>query len=109
MAGAKGEKDRKQVEAKITDDERLFQAEAWFDIGYQYNLNREYGKAIETYTNSILLDPNHAATYYHRGIEYVYFGKGDSEKAISDFQKACDMGYEKGCAALTIALGSKRK
>src|SRR3989338_7050917 len=36
LAGAKGEKEKKQVEAKITDDERLFESKQWFEKGYQY-------------------------------------------------------------------------
>src|SRR4030067_3517513 len=39
LAGAKNEKEKKQVEAKIADDERLFQAETWFENGYDYYLD----------------------------------------------------------------------
>src|SRR3989344_6970956 len=37
LAGAKGEKEKKQAEAKITDDERLLQANEWFERGLKYN------------------------------------------------------------------------
>src|SRR3990172_1440944 len=39
FAGAKGEKEKKQVEAKITDEERLFQANEWFEKGNKHNLD----------------------------------------------------------------------
>src|SRR3990167_1531692 len=60
LAGAKGEKEKKQVEAKITDDERLLQAIEWFEKGYQHILNKEYDEAIEAYSSAIALNPNDA-------------------------------------------------
>ena len=102
LAQAKGEKEKKQVEAKITDDERLFEARQWFDKGYQYSLNKEHDSAIEAYTKAIALDPNYADAYTNRGIAYAL--SGNMGRAISDFQKACDMGNEIGCKNLQIAL-----
>src|SRR3989338_6246982 len=67
LAGAKGEKEKKQVEAKITDDERLLQANEWFNKGYEYDLKKDYDKAIEAYTSAIALDPNDAFAYNNRG------------------------------------------
>src|SRR3989337_1031996 len=58
LSQAKGEKEKKQVEAKITDEEKLFQASQWFDKGYNYYMNKEYDKAIEAYTSAIALNPN---------------------------------------------------
>ena len=98
LAGAKGEKEKKQVEAKITDDERLFEARQWFDKGYQYSLNKEHDSAIEAYTKAIALDPNYADAYTNRGIAYAL--SGNMGRAISDLQRACDMGEENGCKNL---------
>src|SRR3989337_2489684 len=95
LAGAKGEKEKKQVEAKITDDERIFEARQWFDKGYQYSLNKEHDSAIEAYTKAIALDPNYADAYTNRGIAYAL--SGNMGRAISDLQRACDMGEENGC------------
>ncbi|MBI3583278.1 MAG: tetratricopeptide repeat protein [Nitrospinae bacterium] len=137
LAGAKGEKEKKQVEAKITDDERLFEASQWFEKGYQYILNNEYDSAIEAFTKAIALDPNYTFAYLNRG-GAVYVSKGQYDmaiedynkaialdpndaaaynnrgvayglsgnmgRAISDFQKACDMGNEKGCKGLQMVL-----
>src|SRR3972149_4677937 len=49
----KGEKEKKQVGAKITDEERLFEARQWAEKGYQYDLNKEYDSAIEANTKAI--------------------------------------------------------
>src|SRR3989337_691032 len=67
LAGAKGEKEKKQVEAKITDEERLLQANEGFEKGNQHSLNNEHDSAIEAYTKAIALDPNYAAAYNNRG------------------------------------------
>ncbi|MBI5747823.1 MAG: tetratricopeptide repeat protein [Nitrospinae bacterium] len=97
LAGAKGEKEKKQVEAKITDEERLFEASQWFEKGYQHSLNKEHDSAIEAYTKAIALDPN-----YVHGAAYAL--SGNMGRAISDFQKACDMGEKGGCKNLQMAL-----
>ena len=86
LAEAKGEKERKQVGAKIADEERLLQANEWFEKGKNYYLNKEYDKAIEAYTSAIVLDPNYARAYNNRGIAYVY--KGRYDRAIEDYSKA---------------------
>jgi len=85
LAQAKGEKEKKQVEAKITDDERMFQANEWFEKGYQHVLNKEYDKAIEAYTSVIALNPNDIIAYYSRGAAFVQ--KGQYDNAIEDFNK----------------------
>ncbi len=90
LAGAKGEKKKKQVEAKITDEEKLFEARQWFDKGYQYGLNKEYDDEIEAYTKAIALDPNNANTYYNRGTVYGR-DKGQYDRAIEDYNKAIDL------------------
>src|SRR3990172_5870444 len=86
FAGAKGEKEKKQVEAKITDKERLFQAKEWFEKGYDYDINKEYDNAIEAYTKAIQLDPNYAEAHYNRGLSYS--SKGQYDKAVEDYSRA---------------------
>ena len=86
LAQAKGEKEKKQIEAKISDDERLFQANEWFAKGYQHDLNKDYDKAIEAYTWAIALDPNDALSYNSRG--YAYGKKGQYDRALEDFNEA---------------------
>ena len=96
LAGAKGEKEKKQVEAKITDEERLFQAKEWFEKGYQHSLNKEHDSAIEAYTNAIALTPNLANPYNNRGNAYA--DKGQYDRAIEDFNKAIAIDPNDGAA-----------
>jgi len=86
LAEAKGEKEKKQVEAKITDEERLFQAREWFEKGYQHHLNKEYDSAIEAFTSAIALDSNLAQVYNNRGA--AYHKKGQYDRAIEDYNRA---------------------
>ena len=53
LVQTKNKKEKKQVEAKISDDERLFQANKWFEKGRQHTLNKEYDKAIVAFTSAI--------------------------------------------------------
>ena len=86
LAQAKGEKEKKQVEAKITDEERQFQAREWFEKGYQHHLNKEYDSAIEAFTSAIALDSNLAQVYNNRGA--AYHKKGQYDRAIEDYNRA---------------------
>ena len=86
MAKTKGKKENKTVEAKIRDDERLFQVNDWISKGYNYSINGEYDKALEAYNAAMVLEPNNAKVYLSRG--NVYFNKGALEMAITDYNKA---------------------
>ena len=57
---------------------------------------------IEDYNKAIALDPNLALAYSNRGIAYAK--KGDIGRAISNLQKACDLGDEDGCKNLQKVL-----
>lgn len=107
LVQAKGEKEKKQVVAKIIDEERLFQAKEWFKKGYEYGLNKDYDKAIEAFTSAIALDPNHARTYGNRGI--AYGRKGQYDRAIEDFNKAIalDPNYAKAYGNRGVAYAKK--
>ena len=58
--------------------------------------------AIEDFNRAIALNPNYADAYNNRG--FVYIEKGNMTKAATDFQKACDLGYQVGCANLQKVL-----
>jgi tetratricopeptide (TPR) repeat protein len=53
---------------------------------------------LEDFNKAVALDQNIAVTYRNRG--NLYLRMGNKEFALSDFQKACDLGDEKGCNAL---------
>lgn len=76
-----------------------------FEKGKQYLLNKEYDKAIEAYTSAIALDPNHANAYTSRGL--AYWMRGDRNRAIIDWQKACDLGNEYGYKTLEWGLKNR--
>jgi len=86
LAQTKDKKEKEKVEAKISDDERMFQANEWFAKGYQHSLNKDYDKAIEAYTSAITLNPNNDKAYNNRG--FIYADKGQYDMAISDYNKA---------------------
>ena len=113
LAKAKGEKEKKQVETRITTEERLFQTIEWFEKGKKYRFDEEYGRAVDAYTSAIALNSNYADAYIHRGVTYIvsanvrkvfFFDKADKtykkdfsiidskiilyNKAIEDFEKA---------------------
>ena len=86
LAEAKSEKEKKQVEAKITDEERLFQAREWFEKGYNYDINQEYDKAILAYTSAVTLGQNLFEIYTNRGDAYK--NKGQYGEAIKNYDQA---------------------
>ena len=52
-------------------------------VGCAYHNKSEVDRAIGDYTKAINLKPNYANAYNNRGV--AYYGKGDYEKAIADF------------------------
>lgn len=102
LEAVKADKNKQKEYAKAAD--RLSAAD-WFGKGYQYYSNKEYDSAIEAYTSAIALNPNYVGAYNNRGA--AYYMKGNMGRAISDFQKSCDMGNENGCKGLQIALKNR--
>ena len=74
--------------------------------GLIYHQNKgQNDRAIEDYSKAIAIDPNYALAYSSRGLIYAILG--NMGRAISDFQKACDLGLELGCKALEMALKNR--
>ena len=78
-----------------------------FSLGVAYYNNRMYESAIQAYNKAIDLNQNNvsATAYNNRGLAYEM--KGNVDKAISDFKKACELGDEKGCENLQKILRQK--
>lgn len=93
------------MEARITDEERSFQANEWLEKGEKYWLNDQNDAAIDAYTKAIGLSPNHAKAYYLRGA--AYNAKKQSEQTILDCQKACQLGDQDGCYLMETTLKMK--
>ena len=50
---------------------------------------KEYEKSIGHYTQAIQLNPNHAPTYYNRGL--AYYKMDEADDAFADFNKAIEL------------------
>jgi len=86
LAQAKGEKEKKEVEAKITDEERFFQAFELYEKGHTHLISKEANVAIEAFTSAIALNLKYAFVYYYRGL--AYFMKSQYGMAIEDVNRA---------------------
>jgi tetratricopeptide (TPR) repeat protein len=82
---AKGE-NKKQLSAKIRDEENLFKANLLIEKGEQSLFYGRYMDAIEAFTSAIALNPNFAYAYALRGGVYLEIGQND--KAYEDANKA---------------------
>jgi tetratricopeptide (TPR) repeat protein len=96
LAMAQGETAKKKVETRIADEEKLFQANEWFEKGLRHTIGREDDKAIEEYTQAIALNPDYIEAYNYRGFAYYNRGSftsdpGQHELAVKDFRKVVAM------------------
>ena len=82
---AKSGSEKKQVEANISDSERLFQANEWFEKGRVHILNKEYDDAIEAFNRAIAINPDYNKAYHGRGVAYSQ--KLQYDRAIEDFNR----------------------
>lgn len=79
-------------------------ANAYLGRGLTLAIKKQFSRAIEDLNRAIDLNPKKADAYNIRGMVYAEIG---NPRAISDFQKACDMGSEKGCSFLQKALQNR--
>ena len=62
--------------------------------------NKEnYDRAIEDFSMAAMLNPQDAQVYNNRGLAYK--AKGEYGLASNDLKKACNMGFENACKALS--------
>ncbi len=86
---------KKEIETKITYDEKRFQANQWYEkgTGYYYGsawkTEKEYDKALDAFTVAIAMDPGNGKAYALRGD--CYRREGNYAKAIADFKKAASL------------------
>jgi Tfp pilus assembly protein PilF len=73
-------------------------AAAYSNRGIVYALTGQYGRALEDFNTALALNQDLAEAYFNRG--RIHSQAGRTEFARADYQKACDLGYEKGCNAL---------
>ena len=60
-----------------------------FYVGFTYQNEKDYSKAIKHYSNAIKLNPQMITAYANRGS--TYGDNGNLEKAIKDFNKAIEL------------------
>ncbi|WP_121756247.1 tetratricopeptide repeat protein [Helicobacter felis] len=76
------------------------QADKYFEQGYSYSQNKEYGKALQYYQKAANM--GNANAYSNLGVMYAN-GDGvgqDKEAARQYYKKACDLGDQQGCQNL---------
>ena len=66
--------------------------------GNEKFINRDYSGAIKDFTTVIVLNSNDAESYYKRGLAKVALNY--EESAMSDFQRAKELGYNKAETAI---------
>jgi tetratricopeptide (TPR) repeat protein len=91
--------DEKQYDKAIDDFNKTIElsprnANAYLGRGFSLANKNQFNRAIEDLNRAIEMNPKKADAYTIRGLVYAQIG---NPRAISDFQKACDMGSEKGC------------
>ena len=77
----------------LSEKERLIanQMTAWdyWRQGNRYYRSKDYGSAVESYSNAIDMQSDIAIFYNNRGTAYA--DMGENEKALSDFNKAIEL------------------
>jgi Flp pilus assembly protein TadD len=71
-------------------------------------VNGELGRfnaAIEDFTRAISLDSSNASAYVNRAVAYERMQNIGS--ALSDFQRACEMGDARGCKGANAMRGKQ--
>jgi tetratricopeptide (TPR) repeat protein len=89
LAATKDDADRKQIVAKITEQEKTFTVGQRFDEGMRLVMTNNMDEAIATFTKAIAADPNDIKAYIQRAI--LYAKKMQIDKAIADFNKVIEI------------------
>jgi tetratricopeptide (TPR) repeat protein len=89
LAATKDDADRKQIVAKITEQEKTFTVGQRFDEGMRLVMTNNMDEAIATFTKAIADDPNDIKAYTQRAI--LYAKKMQIDKAIADFNKVIEI------------------
>jgi tetratricopeptide (TPR) repeat protein len=72
---------------------------AYGNRGIAYANKEDYDHAIEDFSMAAMLNPQDAQVYNNRGLAYK--AKGEYGLALNDLKKACNMGFEIACKALS--------
>lgn len=89
LAATKDDTNRKQIVAKITEQEKTFTVGQRFDEGMRLVMTNNVDEAIATFSRTIADDPNDFKAYSQRAI--LYAKKLQIDKAIADFNKVIEI------------------
>jgi len=89
LAATKDDANRKQIVAKITEQEKTFTVGQRFDEGMRLVMTNNVDEAIATFSKAIADDPNDFKAYTQRAI--LYAKKMQIYKAIADFNKVIEI------------------
>lgn len=89
LAATKDDMNRKQIVAKITEQEKTFTMGQQFDQGMRLVMTNNMDEAIATFSKAIADDPNDIKAYTQRAI--LYAKKMQIDKAIADFNKVIEI------------------
>lgn len=89
LAATKDETNRKQIVAKITQQEKTFTTSQQFNEGMQRVMTNRPDEAIEAFSKAIAGDPDNFKVYIQRA--GLYARKLKVAKAIADFNRAIEI------------------
>jgi len=69
--------------------------EALDNIGWLHLKRGEYPQSLSCLNRSLELKPDNSWAYYNRS--FLHKKTGNAEMALKDAEKACQLGYQKGC------------
>jgi tetratricopeptide (TPR) repeat protein len=82
----KDKKERARIISEISENEKLFDANKYFERGNELRLKSEFDKAIEAYSAAIAFQTDHYGAYVNRGRCYII--KGAFNEALENFNRA---------------------
>ena len=77
---------------------------AYNNLGVIYGQLGQFDSAIECFNITLYLNQSFDMAYVNRGSSYEKIG--NRERAVLDYQKACDLGNTNGCKALQRAVSN---
>jgi Flp pilus assembly protein TadD len=89
LAAARDDENRKQIVAKIAEQEKTFTAGQRFDAGMRLIMTNKVDEAIKAFSKAIAADPGDFKAYSQRAI--LYARKMQIDKAIADFNKVIEI------------------
>ena len=89
LSSTKDETNRKQIVAKITEQEKTFTVNQWFEKGMQYVFANRTDDAIEAFSQAIAEDQKIIKAYGQRA--QLYAKKKQYNLAVTDFSKIIEM------------------